>query len=396
MQPTTNADWFDAGSSRCRAVTLCVQGVELLVAAGGETLRSVPLADIRISERLAAVPHQLHLPDGVMISVADHAFVDFAFPPHRARIWTGWVDKAERHWRWVLALALLALALAAAAYRIGLPWAAAQMAAHIPDEYVRQASEEIYTALHEEDILNPSTLTDAEMARAERLFGEIAAPGLYLKVHRFAIFGDLSIANAFAFPDGMIILTDDIVRLLSDDELHAVLAHEAGHVHHRHGIRMMLQAIGVSAFVFFITGDFTGMSLSLVPIVLANSHYSRDFERDADCYAAEHLLARGKSPELLASGLRKLEEDMEMQPVKREVRHSLRKEQEERDPSETPEELKARAQDRAAEEERLNTGEAEAEDGIGAKALEQLVQVLSTHPETEERANLAEACGLDA
>ena len=49
-------------------------------------------------------------------------------------------------------------------------------------------------------------------------------------------------ANAFALPSGIIVVTDELVALSEDDdELAAVIAHELGHVHHRHIMRTVIQ-----------------------------------------------------------------------------------------------------------------------------------------------------------
>lgn len=48
-------------------------------------------------------------------------------------------------------------------------------------------------------------------------------------------------ANAFALPDGTLVVTDELVELAgdNDDEVLAVLAHELGHIHERHGLRLL-------------------------------------------------------------------------------------------------------------------------------------------------------------
>ena len=53
-------------------------------------------------------------------------------------------------------------------------------------------------------------------------------------------------ANAFALPGGTVVMTDAIVQAaadkgISDDALVGVLAHEIGHVVHRHGMRMVVE-----------------------------------------------------------------------------------------------------------------------------------------------------------
>jgi Zn-dependent protease with chaperone function len=53
-----------------------------------------------------------------------------------------------------------------------------------------------------------------------------------------------SAANAFALPNGRVVVTDELVELLKNDSdaLRAVLLHEIGHVQHHHSIRLAAQA----------------------------------------------------------------------------------------------------------------------------------------------------------
>jgi Zn-dependent protease with chaperone function len=88
----------------------------------------------------------------------------------------------------------------------------------------------------------------------------------------------------------------------------AILAHELGHVRHRHALRHLLQEFGVSAFGMAVSGDASSLSLSAstLPILLAQAQYSQGFEEEAD--AAGFALAReaGFSPALFASCLEKI------------------------------------------------------------------------------------------
>lgn len=105
-------------------------------------------------------------------------------------------------------------------------------------------------------------------------------------------------ANALAFPSGTIVFTDDLVRLSSNDEqLLAVLAHEAGHVHHRHGLRGMLQSSAVTLALTLLVGEERSASAlqSALAANLINSRYSREFEYEADAHA-KLLLARANIP----------------------------------------------------------------------------------------------------
>ena len=78
-----------------------------------------------------------------------------------------------------------------------------------------------------------------------------------------------------------------------------VLAHELGHVQHRHGLDLMVRASLVSALVGVVLGDASGF-LATVPATLATQSYSRDAEREADAHAAQMLHASGIHPSVMA------------------------------------------------------------------------------------------------
>ena len=52
----------------------------------------------------------------------------------------------------------------------------------------------------------------------------------------------------------LIVAGDRLLKILSDEEFAAVMAHEIGHVHGRHGMRSFLQSVGLFAFISFAFG----------------------------------------------------------------------------------------------------------------------------------------------
>jgi len=91
----------------------------------------------------------------------------------------------------------------------------------------------------------------------------------------------------------------------NDDEIYGVLAHELGHVHYHHGMRMLLQGSAVALLLTAWVGDVSTL-LATLPAGLLQAHYSRDFEAQADDYAAATLLANGIPPSRLADLLQRL------------------------------------------------------------------------------------------
>jgi Zn-dependent protease with chaperone function len=88
-------------------------------------------------------------------------------------------------------------------------------------------------------------------------------------------------------------MTDElVVASENDDELVAILAHEIGHLEHRHSIRMAMQSSAVALIIAAISGDVVSSSSLLValPTVLIHSSYSQEFETEADDYAWHYLV----------------------------------------------------------------------------------------------------------
>ena len=114
--------------------------------------------------------------------------------------------------------------------------------------------------------------------------------------------------NAMALPSGTIVVTDALVELsAADDEIVAVLAHEAGHVDHRHGLRLMFQSSFISAGISWLLGDISALAAAASSSLL-EAKYSRDFERDADAYAVRLLDDNGIPRENFVRMLERLDQ----------------------------------------------------------------------------------------
>ena len=120
--------------------------------------------------------------------------------------------------------------------------------------------------------------------------------------------------NAFAVPGGTLVMTDELVELVDRDAqvITAVLAHEMGHVRHRHGLRMLVQATVLSGLASVVLGDFSAL-LAGVPVLLGQASYSREAEREADTEAVRILQAAGISPLVMVSLFGKLEKNRQSQ-----------------------------------------------------------------------------------
>lgn len=292
--PRLTADWFDGRSARARPVEVWLDGITLHF---GD--QSVPLRGATWPERQRHGQRQILLPGGGLLAFADGGAFD---------AWSqasGRSDSAVVQWQQSWRLALLSLVLLAvvlfAGWRWGLPWAVNTAVDALPLSAERSLGEHVLSSLDRE-WLKPSQLGAAQqkawrdswakaMARASA-GGRLALPERF-EIH-FRDGGKGLGPNAFALPGGDIVITDALLRLLDDepDAVMTVLAHELGHVQHRHGLRLMLRAGAVSVVASVIVGDFS-MLLAAAPALLAGNAYSRDQEREADRYGRTLAQAGG-------------------------------------------------------------------------------------------------------
>jgi Zn-dependent protease with chaperone function len=297
------ARYFDGRSSQAREVLLSRQAGELAVEGEGIALR-VAVRDVEISEPLAGAGRVLLLPGGARCELppGPEAELLLELLGHRE----GRVSRWQGSLRIALASAALALAVLAAGYRWGLPWLAESVAQALPEEWVQGLGSHTLEAL-DATTFEESTLDPALRERLGARLAALEAPGEELPEHTLHFRSGSLGANAFALPGGEIVVTDGLVLLAhSDEEVLGVLAHELGHLRERHALRGLIQASVVGMLVAVWVGD-VGTVASALPAFVLEARYSRDFEREADDYAARVLTANGIGTGPLAALLARLD-----------------------------------------------------------------------------------------
>lgn len=98
---------------------------------------------------------------------------------------------------------------------------------------------------------------------------------------------DSPVANAMAFPGGLIIVTEGLLaQVESENELAFVLGHELGHYRNRDHLRALGRGIVLSLFFTVVTGnDVSGLGLKISDLAL------RGFNRKQESKADEFGLA---------------------------------------------------------------------------------------------------------
>lgn len=302
------ATYFDGRTSQAHSVRLAVEaGEALLYDADGALLRRAPLNSLRVSERVKHAPRLVTFDDGAFCEIVDRgeqAALNALL--HRTGYHEGWVVLAQNSWKLTLGALAVMVAVLVLGYRYGLPWGAKVLAGMVPQRVETQLGRSTLEAM-DQRWLKPSKLPVAQQDRIRARFAALRAPQATHTYH--IVFRDATIgANAFALPGGDIIVTDALVKLVGEgDGLTGVLAHEAGHVEYRHGLRQVIQSSAIGATAALLFGDVSSI-LSGVPAALLTLHYSRDYERDADRYAARLLQDNGLSVGAFADVLQALED----------------------------------------------------------------------------------------
>lgn len=204
-------------------------------------------------------------------------------------------QRMQTRWPVFLAVLVVAAAALAAFYRWGTPWAATQVTRQVPLSWEVALSQR---ALQDMDrgTLHPSKLSAARQTQLRQAFSALAAqveprfqryPG-YAPQLSLSFRSGLG-ANAFALPGGTIVMTDGLVESasrqgLGDDALIGVLAHEIGHVVHRHTTRLVVEQAVLNVGLGLALGDVSSL-VSIGGSLLTGMAYRRNHETEADCFA---------------------------------------------------------------------------------------------------------------
>jgi Zn-dependent protease with chaperone function len=301
-----DATYFDGHNGRAHPVRIRVVADQLHIEGAGIAL-SVPQKSVDWPERTRHGMRVAHLPSGGLVQSEDSA------------AWDTWaqaqglhesiVVKMQQNWRWVAGSVAVLMALVVGLQQWGLPLVAQAVVAVTPQSVDAAIGDSTLQAL--DGLMSPTQLPLSEQQRVRDAFAQAVArqpvgsvPAWKLEFRHGKRIG----ANALALPGGTILLTDEMVTLVEGDAavLTAVLAHELGHVQHRHGMRMVVQAGVLGSLGALVWGDFSSL-LAAVPVLMGQAAYSRQAEHEADVHAVRFLKAALLSPALMVTLFDRLE-----------------------------------------------------------------------------------------
>jgi len=276
---------------------------------------TAPLASISVEEAVGGGRGVIRFENGGMFAFENASFSDRVIAIQGKR---KTMSAVVGRWEKSLFLAVMALlivvAVVAVAVRYGVPALSHRVAFLIPPDVEKRLGEESL-AMIDKFVFKPSDLPEETAERLRLVFHDVAQ-GTSIGDNARILFrrGGMLGANAVAIPSGIVVMTDELVLLAHDDwEIAAVMAHEAGHIRERHGLRHLLQNSMTALLVSATIGDLASISslAASAPTLLINAKYSRDFEREADTAAARYLLSRDISVRKFTDILERLGADHE-------------------------------------------------------------------------------------
>lgn len=320
MAPTSagsallRARWFNGRSSRGRDVL-----VALAPGRKGPTLQlhvlDLPHPASRLFEHgQVEWPPQWsagRAPRRVTVNLQDHGSLEIDDPSAwqaalaQAGARPGLAQRMQTHWPVLLAVLVLTVLALGAFFRWGTPWAAAQLSRHVPLSWEQDLAHEAMAQV-DQHWLEPSRLSPGRQAQLRAGFEALLAQlGPDLKRYpsyapRYTLLFRRGMgANAFALPGGTLVLTDGLVEAaeqsgLGDDALLGVLAHEIGHVEHRHGTRLVVEQGVLNIGLGLALGDVSSV-VAMTGTLVTGLAYRRAHEAESDCFAVQ-LLARAQRP----------------------------------------------------------------------------------------------------
>jgi Zn-dependent protease with chaperone function len=123
---------------------------------------------------------------------------------------------------------------------------------------------------------------------------------------------DSDIMNAFALPDGSIVVYTGIMDSMKGyQELAGLIGHEVAHVNHRHSMKMLCRNVSGYLFISTILGDANGVMAVLGENVntLQSLSFSREFEYEADMEGFKIVTSNGVSPKGMSVLFKRLQKE---------------------------------------------------------------------------------------
>lgn len=305
---TIEGRYYDGVTPVANPATLTISGNNGLLESG-DTTRTYSRDKLLVSPQIGEVDRFIKLGDGGQFHSADHPVLDQLPQEFRSEGLVSWLEKNI-----AVAIASIAVVIGIVllAYFYALPAFAKDLVQRIPITTEVAFGEDVLNWFDKKEFFQPSEIMVERRNAIRTKFNGLHAQLEMTQYLQLEFRNSKTIGpNAFALPGGTIVITDQMIELAEkDEEILAILAHEAGHVEKRHSMRQILQGSVLALVVATVTSDASsvGATLSGLPAILLQTKYSREMETEADEFAFALLQENGISPEAFATMMEKVQE----------------------------------------------------------------------------------------
>ncbi|MFT3672136.1 M48 family metallopeptidase [Aestuariivirga sp.] len=280
-----DAIYFDGEYARDRAVTIAAQGSEIVFSGPDvpETRWSIAglhPVDPPTSGQPFRVTHSSK--PGARLVIRDEAFIRGLIDNHRhLRGGYSWAHLGQvAAWTGGGIVALAAIGYVLVSF---LPQKVANI---LPDDWRNRVGDQVVNGL-----VNKARRCETPAGNAAKSAmiavlaeGNPDLPPISMEVY------DMQLVNAFAAPGGKIVFTRGILEKADKpEEIAGVLAHEIGHVAHRHPEVQLVRLTGLQVLISVMSGSNGGDITSNIAALATLLQYSREAEREADAFALETM-----------------------------------------------------------------------------------------------------------
>jgi Zn-dependent protease with chaperone function len=277
----------------------------------GELLTTAEVTSVNVSPRVGSIHRRMTFPDAASFVTADNDAIDNLLAAARVR--RGYVYRLEQFHPRLLVFTVATILLMAGLYRYGLPAFTNLAVAATPHSIAHLISNNAMKTF-DLTMFDETETTEAVREELRGGFQELAAHAdAGDRVFDLQFRGGGAIGpNAFALPDGTIVVTDELIALsTSRDQIYGVLAHEIAHVERQHTLHQLYRAAGFAALVMFVAGDVGNMTEDVLIQggAMLSLSYSRGQESEADARGVDLMRAVGRDPDELANFFEILDKD---------------------------------------------------------------------------------------
>ncbi|MBL4629963.1 MAG: M48 family metallopeptidase [Paraglaciecola sp.] len=311
---TLQGQFYPEGGSLCLLadVTFSQSGILLVTVAAQDIHLELHRDELRITDKLGSIPREVVLHKHGLLCLESTPVVDQWLA---ANLKTNRIAKMETSRSVVLLSLILVPLFLFGFFKYLIPSFAVHFAEYVPDSAIKIASEHTLYAM-DKTLLDESEV-DAQLQQTYRDDWQLTLNQLPLNGVQYTLnfrHSEEMGANAFALPDGTVVVTDELLSLIDNDVdlLRAILLHEIGHVEHKHSMRLIAETLATSLAVDYFFGDlgamievFAGISNTIV-----QNQFSQKLEWEADNFAIQQLQTLGLEPESFALAMEKLAESL--------------------------------------------------------------------------------------